>query len=279
VEAPLVRAYLEALPDLPPDGRSLERVRFCLSTLLGPDVRYLVAAVLGPGAADIARVAASILRAAGAPTGVFGEGLAAATVDGAPIDDALLARAGTLTAASGYQLADAGRDLGELTRREAETILALNAFADASQRVALLVDTAVAADDALHAVRPDLVVLGDVDRSAAERAIALVPEGRPLVTTSLAGEARAYVEERVGTLGIPAMLGGRDHAAEEGVGELAFSVRGERYVTFAAVPGIPHDALATGIAAALALGVMGIRMREEWVTDGLDHLRAAAVMT
>ncbi|MBM4435538.1 MAG: hypothetical protein FJ028_10690, partial [Chloroflexi bacterium] len=62
VEAPLVRAYLEALPDLPPDGRSLERVRFCLSTLLGPDVRYLVGAVVGADAAAVARVAAAVLR-------------------------------------------------------------------------------------------------------------------------------------------------------------------------------------------------------------------------
>lgn len=252
-------------------------MRFCLSTLLGPDVRYLVATVLGPDAADIARVTASVLRAAGAPTAVFGAGLAAARLDGAPIDDALLARAGTLTAASGYQLADAGRDLGELTRREAETILALNAFADASQRVVLLVDAPVAPDDALYAVRPDLVVIGAVDRAAAGRAIALVPEGRPIVTTSLAGETRAYVEERAEALGIPAMIGGRDHAVDEEAGELAFSVRGERYVTFAPIATIPRDALATGIAAALAVGVMGIRMREEWVMEGIDRLRAEAV--
>lgn len=252
-------------------------MRFCLSTLLGPDVRYLVAAILGPDAADIARVAASVLRAAGAPTGVFGSGLAAATVDGMPIDDALLGRAGTLTAASGYQLADAGRDLGELTRREAETILALSAFADASQRVALLVDPAVTPNDAVHAVRADLVVVGSVERDAAERAIALVPEGRPLVATVLPEPSRAFIEERTAALGIPAMIGGRDHAVDERAGELAFSVRGEPYVTFAPVAGLSPDVLATGIAAALALGVMGIRMREEWVTGGIDRLRAEAV--
>lgn len=272
-----MRAYLEALPDLPPDGRSLERVRFCLSTLLGPDVRYLVGTVVGADAAPVARVAAAVLRAAGAPTGVFGAGLATATVDGAAIDDALLARAGTLTAASGYQLADSGRDLGELTRREAEAILALNAFADASQRVALLVDPAIATDDAVHAVRPDLVVVGSVERAAVDRALALVPEGRPVVVTALAEETRAYVEERVAALGIPAMIGGRDHAVDEHDGELAFSVRGERYVAFSAVEGLTRDVLATGLAAALALGVMGIRMREEWVLEGIERLRSEPV--
>lgn len=272
-----MRAYLEALPDLPPDGRSLERVRFCLSTLLGPDVRYLVGTVVGADAAPVARVTAAVLRAAGAPTGVFGSGLASATVDGAAIDDPLLARAGTLTAASGYQLADSGRDLGELTRREAETILALNAFADASQRVALLVDSAVAPDDAVHSVRPDLVVIGSVDRGAVDRALGLVPEGRPVVVTSLADEARRYVEERVAALAIPAMIGGRDHAVDETGGELAFSVRGERYVAFPAVDGLAREVVATGIAAALALGVMGIRMREEWVLAGLEQLRSEPV--
>lgn len=272
-----MRAYLEALPDLPPDGRSLERVRFCLSTLLGPDVRYLVGTVVGADAAPVARVAAAVLRAAGAPTGVFGAGLATATVDGAAIDDALLARAGTLTAASGYQLADSGRDLGELTRREAELILALNAFADASQRVALLVDPAIAPDDAVHAVRPDLVVVGSVERAAVDRALALVPEGRPVVVTALAEETRAYVEERVAALGIPAMIGGRDHAVDAHDGELAFSVRGERYVAFSAVEGLTRDVLATGLAAALALGVMGIRMREEWVLEGIERLRSEPV--
>src|SRR6266508_2650489 len=140
VDAPLVRAYLEALPHLPSDGKALERVRFCLAALQSPDVRYLVAAVVGPDAGEIARVTAAVLRAAGAPTGILGRSLAATTIDGAPIDDGLLARAGTLTAASGYQLADLGRDLGELTRHEASVILGLTAFAEASQRVALLVE-------------------------------------------------------------------------------------------------------------------------------------------
>jgi hypothetical protein len=272
-----VRAYLEALPDLPPDGRSLERVRFCLATLQSPDVRYLVASLLGRDAAAIARVAAAILRAAGAPTGVLGPTLASTTVDGAPIDDALLARAGTLSAASGYQLADSGRDLGELTRREASAILGLTAFAEASQRVALLLDEDVTPDDAAHAPRPDLVVIGSVGRDAAERALALVPDGRPVVVSALGSEARAYVEERTNETGIPALLGDRDHRIVERDGAVTFSVRDEPYVTLRDVGALDRSALATGIAAALALGVMGIRMREDWVTQGIASLRADAV--
>jgi hypothetical protein len=277
VDAPLVRAYLEALPDLPPDGRSLERVRFCLATLQGPDVRYLVASVLGPDAAAIARVAAAVLRAAGAPTGVLGATLASTTVDGAPLDDALLGRAGTLSAASGYQLADSGKDLGELTRREATAILGLVAFAEASLRVALIVDADVTPNDAAHAPRPDLVVIGSVDRATAERALALVPEGRPVVVSALGADARAYVEERANESGIPALLGDRDHRIAERDGEITFSVRDEPYVTLRDVGPIDRSALATGIATALALGVMGIRMREEWVVSGLERLRADAV--
>lgn len=272
-----MRAYLDALPDLPSDGKGLERVRVCLSTLLGPDVRYLVATVVGRDAPAIALVAASVLRAAGAPTGILGRSPAQTTVDGRPIDDALLAQAGTLTAASGYQLADSGRDLGQLTRREASVVLALTAFAEASQRVALIVDAGIDAADAAHAPHPDLVVIGSVDREAAERALALLPAERPVVISALPAAVRGLVEERVTAMGVPALLGDRDHRIDERQGRLVFSVRDEPYVTFDEVADIDRSALATGIAAALALGVMGIRMREEWVTQGIASLRPEPV--
>lgn len=275
MEAPLVRRYLEALPQLPPDARTLERVRFCLSTLQSPDVRYLVAAVLGADAAGIARVAAAVLRAAGARTATLGRTLEETTVDGLPIDDPLLARAGTMSAASGYQLADARRDLGELTRREGEVILALTAFAEASQRVALVLDPDVAPDDASHAPVPDLVVIGDVDAAAAERALGLVPPGRPVVAAG--GAASELIERSAEKAGIPLLLGGRDHRVEEREGRSVLIVRDEPYVTFAVPGGIGTSEVASGIAAALALGVLGIRMREEWVVAGLDALRGEAV--
>ena len=272
-----MRAYLEALPDLPSDGKGLERVRFCLSALLGPDLRYLVATVLGPDAPAIARTAAAVLRAAGAPTGILGRSLADTTVDGVPIDDALLARAGTLAAASGYQLADSRRDLGQLTRREGSVILALTAFAEASQRVALLIDAAIVPSDVAHAPRPDLIVIGSVDGENVDRALALLPAEGPVLVSALPSDARARVEERVAALGVPALLGDRDHRIDEREGRLVFSVRDEPYVTFDRVPGVERGALATGIAAALALGVMGIRMREEWVTQGIATLAAEPV--
>lgn len=275
MDARLVRAYLDALPDRAPDATTLERVRFCLSTLQSPDVRYLVATVLGPDAPVVARVAAGVLRAAGAPTGILGRALEDTTVDGAPIDDALLARAGTLAAASGYQLADAGRDLGELSRREGTTVLALTAFAEASQRVALVLDEAVRADDPAHAPRPDLVVVASAGADV-ERALALVPEGRPVVVAEPGAASRPAVEARLAAIGAPALLGGRDHRIVED-GELELFVRDDRYVRFDPVPGIPVAHLATGIATALALGVMGIRMREEWVVEGVASLRAQPV--
>lgn len=277
VDAPLVRAYLQALPDLPPDGRTLERVRFCLSTLQSPDVRYLVATVLGPDAPGVARVTAAVLRAAGAPTAILGRSLEDTTIDGAAMDDALLGRAGTLAAASGYQLADAGRDLGELSRREGSVIVALTAFAEASQRVALLIDETAQADDPAHAPRPDLVVIGEVDLPAADRALALVPEGRPAVVASLPAEVRERIERRVTEMGTPTLLGGRDHRIDEQGGRLVFVVRDEPYLTLEPPSGIDRSALATGIAAALALGVMGIRMREDWVIAGIASLRKEPV--
>lgn len=252
-------------------------MRFCLSTLQSPDVRYLVATVLGADARAIARVTAAVLRAAGAPTGILGRSLGTTTVDGRSLDDALLATAGTLAAAAGYQLADSGRGLGELSRREGSVILALTAFAEASQRVALLLDEDVTPADVAHAPRPDLVVVGSVDRDTADRALGLVPEGRPVVVAPLASEVHAHLEERVNAMGVPALLGGRDHRIDERDGRLVFAVRDEPYVTLDPVPGIGRSVLGTGIAAALALGVMGIRMREEWVTEGIATLRGEPV--
>lgn len=279
MDARLVRAYLDALPDLPPDGKALGRVRFALSTLQGPDVRYLVAALVGPGAGEIARVTAAVLHAAGAPTSIFGPSLDAATCDGAPIDDVLLGRAGTLAAAAGYQLADAGVQLGEPTRRDATVILALTAFAEANQRVVLLVDEPVRADDPIHAPRPDLVVIADVDGDAADRAMTLIPDGRPAVVTALPDAIRVRIEERAQATGTPLLLGGRDHRVEQQGGRCVFSVRDEPYVGFDELPDVSAERLATGIATALALGVMGIRMREDWVVDGIAALRAAPVVS
>lgn len=266
-----MRAWLENLPDIPPDERSIERARACLESLLIPDVRYLVATLLGPRAASVARVAAAVLRAAGAPTSTLGAALHDLRVDGASIDDPLLAKAGTLAAASSYQLASTSAHLGELTRREGIVVLGAAALAEASQRVGLLLDPAIDRLDPVHAVRPDLVVIGpDAD---VERALALVRDGTPVV---LAPDARD-AEERVTALGVPALVGGRDYELRDAGGEVDVVVRDEPFVRIAPPDGVTRDELATGIAAALALGAMGIRMREDWVTAGIAALRATPV--
>lgn len=274
MDAPLVRAYLAALPDVPPDEKTLERVRFCLSSLQGPDVRYLVASVVGPGAPRVARVMAAVTAAAGAPTGLLGRSLADTTAGGSPLDDALLGRAGTLAAASGYQLADARPDLGELSHRDASVIVALLAFAEASQRVAILVDESVCSTDPGHAPRPDLVVItgGTIDTVTA--ALALVPDGCPCVVGATAdGSVSARVEAVATERGLPTLVGGRDHRIEESDGRWTFFVRDDPYVTIDAVAGMPAPDASTALAAALALGMMGIRMREEWIHDGIAALR------
>lgn len=274
MDAPLVRAYLDALPELPPDGRSIERTRVSLETLQRPDIRYLVATVLGPGAGGIARVAAAVLAAAGARTAVLGRSFEDTTLNAGPIDDALLAHAGTLAAAAGYQLAEVRPDLGEITRREAFVVLALVAFA-ADQRVALLVDEDVRPADPMHAPLPDLVVLGDVHGAALDAALALVPQGRPVVLGSDDAAVRARARERLA--GAPILVGGRDHRAEERDGRLAVLIRDEPYVTVDPVEGLEPWQVSAGVAASLALGLMGIRMREEWVISGLASLRRETV--
>lgn len=273
MEAPLVRAFLEALPDTSSDRRAVARVRSCLASLQDPDVRYLVVALLGPEAAAVARVLSPVLQAAGAPTGILGRSLADTTLSGSRLDDSLLASAGTLAASAVYQLHESQPALGEMGRREAVVLLGLIAFAEGGQRAGLLLDEEVAAGDPVHAPMPDLVAITGGTADAIERAVALVPQGRPAVAAALEGDARSAVvswEERSGS---PLLLGGRDHEVREAEGRLSFVVRGEPYVSFDPVPGVDAAQLSCALASALALGTLGIRMREEWLTSGLDALR------
>lgn len=273
----LVRTYLDGLPDVPPDERSIQRVRTCLASLLDPDVRYLVATVAGSAAPTVARVAAAVLRAAGAPTGVLGPRLEETRIDRDALDDALLAKAGTLAAASAYQLAATSPELGELSCREATVILALTAFAESSQRVALLLDRASDRHDPIRAPRPDLLVIASGKWAEAERALDLAVEGVPLVIATPEESAREAALSRVAELGVPALVGGRDYAIRGQGREVELLVRDEPYVRFEAPALVDLDELATGIATALALGALGIRMREEWILAAMDELRGAPV--
>jgi len=126
---------------------------------------------------------------------------------------------------------------------------------------------------------PDLAVIGNVDDAGVDAALSLVPEGRPAVVAELEGVARERAVARAERAGTPMLLGGRDHRIEDRSGRLAFIVRDEPYVAFDPPPGYAARDLATGIAAALALGVMGIRMREDWVIAGLASLGQPAAVT
>jgi hypothetical protein len=275
VDAPLVRAFLDALPEIPPTQQGLGRVRRCLEALQDPDVRYLVATLVGPGAPVVARLAAAVLTAAGARTATLGRSLEDTVVDGAAIDDGLLATAGTVVASAALELHAADASFGELTRREGIVLVALTAFAEASQRVALLLDEDVRPLDPAHAPRADVVVVTRVADAELDRAVSLMSGGRPAVAASLDDPARRRIEDWATATGTPLLLGDRDHAVRERGGRLEFSVRGEPYVTFDPLPRVEPWQLGCGIAAALALGVMGIRMREDWVVAGLDALRGA----
>jgi len=269
VDAGTVRAFIASLADLPPTDTSRERSRVMLEALQRPDLRYLVGTVVGPDAAAIARVARAILEAAAAPTAVLASEPAVA---GKPLDEPLVARAGTLAAASGYQLSASRPDLGDPTRREMVVIMSLIAFAESNQRVTLLLDPEVDPLDPMHAVVPDLVVIGHVGRDQVDRALALVPDGRPAVAAPLDDAVREVVERLASERGIPLLLGGRDYAVDAAGETIAVRVGTERYEGLTPPPGTHPDELAAGIAAALALGVLGIRMREEWVIEGCRNM-------
>ena len=275
-----MRAFLEALPDRQIDTGAIARVRSCLASLVDPDVRYLVAAVIGPDAAPVARVMAAVLEAAGAPTGTMTRSLHDIRLSGAPLDDALIAASGTETASAVYTLHETQPALGEVTRREANVLLGLIAFAKAGRRVALLLDEEGTGADPVHGPTPDLVVITRGPLETIQRALALVPSGRPAVAASLDDDARDATLEWERTSGSPLLLGDRDHEVRAGDGgPWAFAVRGEPYVSFEPVAGIDPIQMSCGLAAALAIGALGIRMREEWLIRGLDALRGPVGVT
>ena len=258
-----VRSVIEAL-DAVAAGPAAERMR----ALLGanrPDVRYLVVRVSGGAAPRIASICASVLTAAGAPTGVLdGEPV---LPDG-PLDDALYARAGRLALSAASQLGLQRPELGEPSRREVEIVLALTAFAEASLRVVLLIEERSGSDAALGVVDADITTFGRLADDAVETALARLPEGRPVVSAPQQPAIRARIESVSAARGLPLLIGGRDFTFEDADGGTDVVVAGERYAA------LPRDdrtegwMLATGIAAALGVGTLGVRMRTEWVIAG-----------
>ncbi len=258
-----VRSLIEALAAVA-DGPAEERMRALLDANR-PDVRYLVARVAGGGARRIASVCAAVLIEAGAPTGVLDVEPRLPT---GPLDDALYARAGRLVLSAAYQLGLQRPELGECSRREVEVALALTAFAEASLRVVLLVEERPGYDAALGVVDADITVFGRLGDDHVETVLARLPEGRPFVSApqepAVHGRIDAVATERA----LPVLLGGREFTSEDADGHSDVIVVGERYAALPRGADTEGWELATGIAAALGVGALGVRMRTEWVIAG-----------
>lgn len=263
METPGVRTLIESMGAATAEHAG-ERMR-ALIDASRPDVRYLVARVCGSGARPIAEVCAAVLGEAGAPTGILdGE----PRLPAGPLDDALYQRAGQLVLSSAYQLGVQRPELGECSRREIEVALALTAFAEASMRVVLLVEERPGADAPMRAVGADISVLCRLTAEHVEMALALLPDGRPVVTAPQEDAVRGRIEAVATERGLPLLLGGRDFSSEDVGDGSDVIVAGERYPALPRGPHVDGRTLATGIAAALGIGMLGVRMRSEWVVAG-----------
>jgi hypothetical protein len=260
VDAALVRAFLLTLPDRPNDAGTVARVRGHLEALGHPDVRYLVGTIRGGGAPVIARYARGVLEAAGATV--------AAADD--PLDEPLIAVAGTSVATIAYQLATQRPELGEISRRECETLLAFVAHAEASRRVLLLLDEDLDGQAPLHGALPDVIAIGRAPDDAVAGAIADAPERRPVI---LARRDATGIDAPMRKRALPYVVGGRDFAVTAAGAVMGLSVGDERYSDLALGAGDDAELAATGIVTALAIAALGVRMRPEWVELGA---RAAA---
>lgn len=254
MDASLVREFLRSLSDRPADDHTVPRIRAYLEALGRPDVRYLLGLVRGSGAPTIVRYARGVLEAAGATVGLLED----------PLDDPLLAVSGTSVAAIVYQL---GSQLGELSRRDAETLIAFVAHAEDSRRVLLLTDAALDARAPIHGAVPDVVAVGPIADDDLALAIADAPERRPFV---LAPRDRDRAEAALATRGLPYVLGGRDFGVRIDGAGLEITVRDERYDALAVGPGDDPALAATGIVTGLAIASFGVRMRTEWVERGAE---------
>src|SRR5260370_1058002 len=99
---------------------------------------------------------------------------AAATVATAsdPLDEPLVAIAGTSVAAMAYQVSALHPELGELSRHDAEALIAFVAHAESSRRVLLVIDEAVDQHAAVHGAVPDVVTIARASDGSLAAAIA-----------------------------------------------------------------------------------------------------------
>lgn len=256
-----MREFLRTLPDRPNDAGTVARMRGCLEALGRPDVRYLVGAIRGGGAPIIARYARAVLEAAGATV---------AAVDD-PLDEPLIAIAGTSVATIAYQLSALRPELGQPSRREVESLIAFVAHAEASRRVLLLIDEELDAQAPVHGALPDVIAIGRASHNAVAAAIADAPERRPVI---LALRDPAGIDAAMRERALPYVLGGRDFAVTAAGPAMGLSVGDERYSDLALGAGDDPELAATGIVTALAIAGLGVRMRPEWVEQGAQAAAA-----
>jgi hypothetical protein len=260
VDAALVREFLLTLPDRPNDPGTVPRMRGYLEALGRPDVRYLVGMIRGGGASVVARYARAVLEAAGATVGAWND----------PLDEPLIAIAGTSVATIAYQLASFRPELGEISRPEAETLLAFVAHAEASRRVLLLLDEDLDAQAPVHGALPDVIAVALASDEHVAATIADAPDRRPIIlaprdATGIVGAMRARA--------LPYVVGGRDFTARAAGMGMGLAVGDERYADLSLGVGDDPELAGTGIVTALAIAALGVRMRPEWVQLGA---RAAA---
>lgn len=265
-----MRAFLAAADDRPPDAAAVARVRAGLEILGRPDIRYLVATIRGTGASTVSRYARAILDAAGAPTGMLGD----------PVRDELFAMAGTEAASTGYSLGASRPELGELSRGDLTLLLELTALAAANRRVVLLVDAGpIVAPVLLDALAADVSVFSGPEDDLA-RALASVPAGRPVVVlpsepSSPSGpEDGARLDAVAGERGLALLRAGREFSVKRHDGVIAVTVAGETYDDLPLAAGDDPWHVAAGVATALAIALLGIRMRPDWVTRGVSAAAA-----
>ncbi len=268
MDALLVRGFLLSLADRDDDERTVARVRAYLEALGRPDVRYLVGLIRGAGADTVARYARGVLTAAGASVQGPGDAL----------DDPLLARCGTSVAAIAYQLAATRPELGEVSRREAEALIRFVAAAEASHRVMLLVDEALAEHDPVLGVTPDVVAFARAAARQVARSVGDVPDGKLAVLARRDEASIEDVERAAKDRNVTLVIGGRDFIVESDGLTMELAVGDERYAGLALGAGDDPELAATGLVTALAIGAFGVRMRLEWVESGA-HLAAARELT
>jgi hypothetical protein len=260
VDAALVREFLLTIPDRPNDDGTVARMRGYLEALGRPDVRYLVGAIRGGGAPTIARYARAVLSAAGATVSAADD----------PLDEALVAIAGTSVATIAYQLGGLRPELGQLSRREAGALVAFVAHAEASRRVLLLLDEDLDPRSPVHGVLPDVLAIGRASDDAVAAAIADAPERRPVI---LAPREMPGIDAALRGRALPYVVGGRDFTVTAAGPAMGLAVGDERYADLALGADDDPGLAATGIVTALAVAALGVRMRPEWVELGA---RAAA---